>query len=659
MKSASGSGSSTSCSRGAELWGKKSAATPQPAPPPERGRPVADAERSEAQATGWGSATTTMTPTPTLPLAGGGSALISRRDRGSLTTALNRLLRFATLPNLMLVACAVVAVWFVAVPLSALLYNAFTEDTGFGPGAFSLDNFVEAYSSWHIPRLFRNSLIFAIATALTTFVMGALVAWVVERTDAPGAMFFHTLSLLSFAIPGLLMAMAWIFVFSPNIGWGNAVLKSVLGLTEAPVNIYSMAGMTWALSSHYFPLAYLALGPALRVLDVRMEEAALMSGGNYPQVFTRVTVPLLRPAILSALLLLFVMGMASYEVPRLIGRPARIDVFTTDIQGAIISTPPAFGVASALGLTLLAICVLAVLFYRRATRHAEAFATITGKGYRPTRVRLGRWRWPVALGIGAMFVLALGLPLLTLIWQSFFRNLAQPFFSSTASATLDNYDFILRYPIFLAAVKTSVLLGVMSATIVAGLTFVMAWIAHRSLPRYGFILDALAFAPIAIPGVIVGAGILVAYLMLPIPIYNTIWILLVAYVTLYLPYGMRFASSGITQIHRELEEVAAVSGAGLGRIFGRIILPLLAPVLLAGWIYVFVLAVRELGASIFLVGPGTHVLGTISLTMWEEGGSYGAVAALGVVQIIPLIAIVAGLRAIELRIQRRAQVPES
>jgi iron(III) transport system permease protein len=569
--------------------------------------------------------------------------------------AVGRIAGLVTLPNVALVACVLAAVWFVFVPLSALVYNAFTEDTGFGPGAFSLDNFVEAYSSWHILRLFRNSLIFAAATALTTFVMGALVAWVVERTDAPGGALFHTLSLLSFAIPGLLMAMAWIFVFSPNIGWGNAVLKSAFGLAEAPVNIYSMAGMTWALASHYFPLAYLALGPALRVLDVRMEEAALMSGGNFAQVFGRVTLPLLRPAILSALLLLFVMGMASYEVPRLIGRPARIDVFTTDIQGAIIATPPAFGVASALGLTLLAICVLAVFFYRRATRHAESFATITGKGYRPTRVKLGRWRWPVALALGAMFAFALGLPLLTLVWQSFFRNLAQPFFSSAALATLDNYDFILRYPIFLAAVKTSVLLAAMAATIVAGLTFVMAWIAQRSLPRYGFILDALAFAPIAIPGVIVGAGILVAYLMLPIPIYNTIWILLVAYVTLYLPYGMRFASSGITQIHRELEEMASVSGASLGQTFGRIMLPLLAPVLLAGWIYVFVLAVRELGASIFLVGPGTHVLGTISLTMWEEGGSYGAVAALGVIQIVPLIVIVAGLRAIELRVQRRAQ----
>ena len=566
-----------------------------------------------------------------------------------------RYARWLTLPNVLLIACVVVAIWFVFVPLSALLYNAFTEDTGFGPGAFSLDNFVEAYSSWHILRLFRNSLVFAVATAVTTFVMGALVAWVVERTDAPGASLFHTLSLMSFAVPGLLMAMAWIFVLSPNIGWGNAVLKAAFGLGEAPLNIYSMAGMTWALSSHYFPLAYLALGPALRVLDMRMEEAALMAGGSYGQVFARVTLPLLRPAILSALLLLFVMGMASYEVPRLIGRPARIDVFTTDIQGAIISSPPAFGVASALGLTLLLICVVAVSFYRRATRNAESFATITGKGYKPTRVKLGRWRWPVALGIGALFVCALGLALFTLIWQSFFRNLAQPFFSSGASATLDNYDFILSYPIFLSAVKTSVILAAMAATIVAVLTFVMAWIAQRALPRYGFILDALAFAPIAIPGVIVGAGILVAYLMLPIPIYNTIWILLVAYVTLYLPYGMRFASSGITQIHRELEEAAEVAGAGLGQVFGRIVLPLLAPVLLAGWIYVFVLAVRELGASIFLVGPGTHVLGTISLTMWEEGGSYGAVAALGVLQIIPLIIIVAGLRWIELRIQHRAQ----
>ncbi len=556
--------------------------------------------------------------------------------------------------NLALAACVLIAGWLVFVPLSALLYTAFTEDTGFGPGPASLQNFVEAYSSWHIVRLFGNSLVFALGTAVVTLLMGGLVAWVVERTDAPGGPLFHSLALLSFAIPGLLTAMAWIFVLSPNIGWANALIKSAFGLKESPLSIYSMGGMIWALSSHYFPLAYLALGPVLRVLDVRLEEAALVSGARYWQVLPKVTLPLLRPAILSTVLLLFMLTMSSYEVPRLIGRPARIDVFTTEIQSATQSAPPEFGIASALAMTLLTICIVAVFFYRRATRNAEAFATITGKGYMPTRIKLRQWRWPVAIAVGLMFCITLGLPLLTLVWQSFFRNLAQPFLGSTAPATLENYRFILSYPIFVDAVKTSVLLAAMGATVVVALTFVMAWIALRAVPRSGWALDSLAFTPIAIPHVIVGASVLFAYLMLPIPVYNTIWILLIAYVTMYLPYGMRFISSGITQIHKELEEVAEVAGARIRQIFLHILMPLLAPVLLAAWIYIFVLAVRELAASVFLVGPGTHVLGTISLTMWEEGGSYGAVAALGVIQILPLIMIVAALRWLELRVQRRS-----
>jgi iron(III) transport system permease protein len=557
--------------------------------------------------------------------------------------------------NLLLIACVLIAGWLVFVPLSALFYTAFTEDTGFGPGPASLQNFVDAYSSWHITRLLQNSVVFALGTAVVTLVMGGLVAWVVERTDAPGGSLFHALALLSFAIPGLLTAMAWIFVLSPNIGWLNAMLKSILGLKEAPLSIYTMGGMIWALSSHYFPLAYLALGPALRVLDVRLEEAALVSGARYWQVMPKITLPLLRPAILSTVLLLFMLGMSSYEVPRLIGRPSRIDVFTTEIQGATQSAPPEFGIASALSFTLLSICIVAVYFYRRSTRNAEAFATITGKGYMPTRIELRQWRWPVSIATSLMFAISLGLPLLTLVWQSFYRNLAQPFVGSTSAATLDNYRFILSYPIFVDAVETSVLLAAMAATIVVALTFLMAWIALRAVPRSGWALDSLAFTPIAIPHVIVGASVLFAYLMLPIPVYNTIWILLIAYVTLYLPYGMRFISGGLLQIHRELEEVAEVAGARMRQIFTRILLPLLLPVLLAAWIYVFVLAVRELSASVFLVGPGTHVLGTISLTMWEEGGSYGAVSALGVIQIIPLIMIVAGLRWLELRVQRRAE----
>jgi iron(III) transport system permease protein len=558
-------------------------------------------------------------------------------------------------PNFLLIVCVAIGLWLVLVPLAGLLLTAFTEDTGLGFGAFTLDNFVEAYSGARLLRLIGNSVIYAAGTAIVTFVIGGFVAWAVERTDAPGAMLFHNLALLSFAIPGLLMAMAWIFVLSPNIGWVNAVLKSTLDLKNAPFNIYSMTGMIWSLSSHYFPLAYLALGPALRALDVRMEEAGLVSGGRYWQVVPKITLPLLRPAILSGLLLLFIMGLSSYEVPRVIGLPARIEVFTTRIQNAAIETPPEFGVASALSLLLLVVCLIAVYFYRRATRNAEAFATITGKGYMPTRIELGRWRWPVSIAILLMFAITLGLPLFTLAWQSFFSNLSQPFMNSPPKATLANYAYILRYPIFIDAVQTSVVVSAMAATVVVALTMVMAWVARRSASRFAWLLDALASAPIAIPSVIVGASILFTYLVIPIGVYGTIWILLIAYVTLSLPYGMRFASSGITQIHRELEEVAEVSGAHTGQVLRRVLLPLLLPFLLAAWIYVFVLSVRELGASIFLVGPGVNVLATISLTMWEEGGSYGAVAALGVIQILPLLVIVAGLRFLETRVQRHSR----
>jgi iron(III) transport system permease protein len=559
-------------------------------------------------------------------------------------------------PNVLLILCIAIGIWLVLVPLAGLLLTAFTEDTGLGFGAFTLDNFTEAYSSGRILRLIDNSLVYAAGTAALTFVIGGLVAWAVERTDAPGATLFHNLALLSFAIPGLLMAMAWIFVLSPNIGWLNALLKSAFHLADAPLNIYSMGGMVWALSSHYFPLAYLVLGPALRTLDVRMEEAGLVSGARYWQVLPKITLPLLRPAILSGLLLLFIMGLSSYEVPRVIGLPARIEVFTTRIQNAVTETPPEFGVASALSLTLLCVCLVAVYFYRRATRNAEAFATITGKGYMPTRIALGRWRWPVSIAIALLFVVALGLPLFTLAWQSFFSNLSQPFMGSSPPATLANYRYILRYPIFLNAVRTSVVVSAMAATLVVGITLVMAWIARRSASRLAWLLDGLASAPIAIPSVIVGASILFTYLVIPIGVYDTIWILLIAYVTLCLPYGMRFASSGITQIHRELEEVAEVSGARAAAVLTRVLLPLLLPFLLAAWIYTFVLSVRELGASIFLVGPGTNVLATISLTMWEEGGSYGAVAALGMLQIAPLLVIVAGLRLLETRVHRRTRI---
>ncbi len=565
------------------------------------------------------------------------------------------LLRFSewlTFSRFILIACALLCLWLVFVPLASLLYVAFSEDTPAGPGALTLENFVNAYTVEHLWQLVENSVIFAIGSSALTLVVGVAIAWVVERTDAPGRNVFHGLSLIAFAVPGLIIAMAWALTLSPNIGWGNEVLKYAFGLEEAPFNIFSMGGMIWVLSSHYFPLAYLLMGPAFRVLDIRMEEAAVVSGARNWQVTRRVTMPLLKPAILSTLLLIFVRAIEAFEVPLLLGQPSGIKVFTTEIRDAIAEAPPEFGYSSALGLTLLVICILGVWAYRSATRHAEAYATITGKGYMPTPIGLGVWRWPVTILTSLVFVLALGLPLFTLIWQSFYFKTI-PNVSLISDFTLESYIYILKYPVFLSGLKNSAMLGVMSATIVVFLGFVMAWIVQRTNFRNAWTLDAIAFIPIAIPSVIIGASILFAYIILPIPVYNTIWILLIAYVTMYLPYGMRFASGGIIQIHKELEEVAEVSGATLMQTFRRILLPLMSPVLIAAWLYIFVMAVRELTASLFLAGPTTQVLGTISLTLWEEGGSFGNVAAISVIQIIPLVLIVGLMRHMENKISKR------
>jgi iron(III) transport system permease protein len=567
----------------------------------------------------------------------------------------NALMRFSewlTLSRFVLLACALLCLWLVFIPLVSLIYVAFAEDTPAGPGALTLDNFINAYSVEHLGQLIENSIIFAIGSSALTLGLGVAIAWVVERTDAPGRNIFHGLSLIAFAVPGLIIAMAWALTLSPNIGWGNEVLKYFFGFEEAPFNIFSMWGMIWVLSSHYFPLAYLLMGPAFRVLDIRMEEAAVVSGARNWDVTRRVTMPLLKPAILSTLLLIFVRAIEAFEVPLLLGLPSGIKVFTTEIRDAIAEAPPEFGYSSALGLTLLVICILGVWAYRRATRDAEAYATITGKGYMPTPINLGVWRWPVTILTSFVFILALGLPLFTLIWQSFYFKTI-PNVNLVSDFTLDSYIYILKYPVFLSGLKNSALLGVMSATIVVILGFVMAWIVQRTNIRNAWTLDAVAFIPIAIPSVIIGASILFAYILLPIPVYNTIWILLIAYVTMYLPYGMRFASGGIIQIHKELEEVAEVSGATLMQTFRRVLMPLMSPVLIAAWLYIFVMAVRELTASLFLAGPSTQVLGTISLTLWEEGGSFGNVAAISVIQIVPLVMIVGLMRHMENKISKR------
>jgi iron(III) transport system permease protein len=521
-------------------------------------------------------------------------------------------------------------------PLTMLVYGSFLKGFMVGAGQWTLSNYIEAYSDPEFYSLFLNSLIYALGVSLFTFLIGTTLAWICERTNTPGRKIFAVLALATYIIPGVLFTISWILLLSPRIGLLNHLLTAPLGLAEPPLTIYSYWGMIWVASVHLYPLNFLIMSAAFRSMDSSLEEAAWAAGASNFACLRQITLKILRPALLSTILILFIRGIESFEVPVLIGVPARIFVFTTKIYEAASGFPPALGLAGANASILLLISVVGVFLYQKMTVQKERFTTITGKGFRPRVIDLGKWKFLFSAGGILFFIMTLLLPVLALLGTSFSRHMVALTPDALKHFTLEEYRFILTYPIITRAFKNSFLLAVISATVVMLLTSIIAWITVRTKMPGKWLLDALTFIPIAIPGVIMGVSMIFVYLTLPVPIYGTIWILLVAYVTLFLPYGIRVASATMIQIHKELEEASIASGASWAQTFFRVVLPLLLPGFLSGWIYVAIISLRELSASIFLVGPGTEVLSTVVFALWDAG-NISSVAALGVLMTLFLI----------------------
>lgn len=522
-------------------------------------------------------------------------------------------------------------------PLIFLLYGSLQRDFLMRVGGFTLAHYIRAYSDRQFYTLFSNSVIYALGVCVVTLVLGAALAWVCERTNTPGRTVFTSMAVMTYVVPGVLMTISWILLLSPRIGLFNTILTQVFRLSEPPLSIYSYWGMIWTASVHLYPLTFLIMSASLRSLDPALEEAAWVSGAGNLLCLRRITMNLVRPAIFASLLLLFIRGIESFEVPALIGIPARIPVFTTRIYRATQEFPPNLGLAGANASILLLISLVGAYLYQRLTGRGERFATITGKGYRPRVIDLGRWKYLSAGCCALFFFFTLILPLLALLYISFSPYLTRLSLEGLSNITLGEYRFILHYPIVGRAFRNSVVLAVSSATLVMLLTAVIAWITVRSQIRGRWMLDVLSFLPIAIPGVIMGISLIFVYLTLPLRIYGTVWILLVAYLTLYLPYGIRFTTASMVQIHRELEEASTVSGASWLQTFSRIVLPLLLPGFLAGWAYIAIISLRELSASVFLVGQGNEVLATVVFALWEAGNT-NAVAALGVLMTLFVVA---------------------
>ena len=537
-------------------------------------------------------------------------------------------------------AAVALIVWLALVPLVFLLWQSFlTPQTAAEPARYTLENFRTAYLSSDNARLFTNSLQFAVGAAVLSLVVGTALAWMNERTNTPFKTLFFALAIIPLVIPGILFTVAWILLGSPKIGLLNLGLQKLFDTDAVFVNVYTMAGMIWVDGLHYSPVAFLLMTAAFRSMDPALEEQAAMSGASVPQIARRITLPLAWPAALGALLILFVRAIESFEVPALLGLPVGIHVYTSSIYQAIHQYPSEVGLAAAYAVTLLLITSLGIYWQSRLSRQGGRFSTVTGKGFRPRTIDLGRWRYLTATIFIVYFVVIVLLPFLVLVWSSLQRFYSAPSWAALRRVSLDSYRAVLDHPQFANTVWNSVVLALGTATTVMLVSAVIAWIVVRTKVPGRWLLDNLASLPLVFPGLVLGLAIMVCYLYVDIGVYGTLWIIFIAYLTRFLPYGMRYSSASMLQIHKELEESAAMSGASWSMTFRRVVLPLLKPGLLAGFIYVMIVSVRELSSSILLYSPGTEV---VSIMIWElwQNGQYVELSALGVMLIVALFVLV-------------------
>jgi iron(III) transport system permease protein len=365
----------------------------------------------------------------------------------------------------------------------------------------------------------------------------------------------------------------------------------------------------------------------------------MMSGASMFKIFWRITLKLAWPAVAASFLILFVRSIESFEVPALLGLPVGIQVFTSSIYDAIHSYPSNIGLAAAYAISLLVITMGGIYMQSRMAGQGGKYSTVTGKGFRPRTIDLGRWKY-LTLGIFIVYALfVVILPFLVLLWSSLQKFYSVPSAEALKNVSLQAYATVINYPSVGTAVWNSVILSIGSATTVMFLTAIVCWIVLRTKIPGRWILDNVASVPLVLPGRVMGLAIMVCYLTIGGGIYGTLWIMFIAYVTRFMPYGMRYNTTSMVQLHKELEESAAMSGASWFTSFRRIVLPLLKPGLLAGWIFVLIVSMRELSSSILLYSPGSEVLAIVVWELWEAG-QLVELSALGVMFMVALLFLV-------------------
>jgi iron(III) transport system permease protein len=545
----------------------------------------------------------------------------------------------------------------VLVPLAILLLATFKPGNAlpWDAQAFSLENYAAVFGSQLTYTLLVSTLVYVAGTIVLGLALALPLAWLVERTDLPGRGFVFVALTTSLGVPTIFVAMGWSLWLSPRVGLANLLLRQLLHLqtTDGPLDGYTLGGMVWVTALAVCPSMFLMLSALLRNSDAVLEEAGRMSGASSARVWRHVTLPLLGPGLLAAIMYFTVTLIQHFEIPLALGLPGRQLVLSTYVY--LLTKPPAglprYGLSATYALIALAFGLALMFLFVRLTRVAGRFRTVTGKGYRPAIVHLGRWRY-IATSAAALYLLvAVAAPMLLLLWVSLLPSYQPPSLGALHSVTLDAYTRVLGSQRVLAAALNTVALMVSAAVLVTVISVLVAWLSLRTEIRGRRALDSIAFLPLAIPQVVLALAVLLLYARTPI--YGTIAILLVGQVTAYLAFGSRTIVTALTQIDRELEESARVHGGALGVTMRRIVVPLLTPAIGNGMLWVGSHSMRDFTFPLMIGTAGNMVLSALIWGQWISNDQQGA-AALSIL-LAAALTLVAGLSRAYLSTRAEAQ----
>lgn len=543
----------------------------------------------------------------------------------------------------------IVIVGFLTIcPVIMLFLGSFTEGLG-AFGNFTLGKYIKSYSDPALSSIVANTVIFTSGSALLATVLAMFLAYLNTRTNIPFKSLFGILSIIPMMIPHVLFAVSWALLLNPSNGMINLLFKQFLGLTESPFNIYTLQGMILVEALMDLPMAYLIIAPAMSAFDVSLEESSRVCGASNFRTALRVTLPILRPAILAAITLAIVRSLASFAVPSVIGMPGRNYVLSTHIYRVIATGfAPDYGMAAAVGMSILAASITLIFVYRYLTSEGEKYVTISSRGYRPTVIDLKKAKYPM-FGIVALlsFVLIV-LPIVVLFYTSLVPYSMVPSAKAFSLMSWKHWIAVIKDPISMLSLKNSLFLGVAGATLGILLSIFIAYVIVKVRTTVSGFLESLSFLSFSFPGIVIGIGFM--WFFVYTPLYATIWALLIGYIATYLPYGVRPLSSAFIQIHSHLEESSRVCGGGALYTMRRIVIPLLIPGVVSGWIMMATMFVRELSLSVVLSRPGTEVL-AVQILRFAEDGLWGRLSALGIMMIFisTTLVIIASLIGAKLR----------